>query len=653
MNTMRHYRRFLLLLAMLSAATSEMAQTDSLKDCNAFANRNCDIVYLLPSKEICETGEDLWFKAYLMDKQTLALSDKSQTLYLQVRNEKGEVIWSEKYPLMAGRGDGHIYIGENWQQGEYYMEGYTRSSFTADSTTNTHPRRIRVVERVTQMDSISAETVKSDSIQRLTAKHRFDLFPEGGHLVDGINCVMAFKATYGKGFPDDVTGKILEDGKEIASFISVHDGMGKFALTPRQGKDYKVVLTDGRTYSLPAIERTGMALRVLRNNNTSVTMLVSSSDSLPHPFTVFAKQRGVPCCSARGIVKGQQIVRLPIDRFPLQGITEITLSDENDYPVAERLVYVNPTQQLNITVSTDRQQYNRRDEGKVCLKVTDSSGLPLKAELAVSIFDKAYLYLPGHENILSHCHLSEEIRGNIFNPTYYFDERNEDRLQALDLLLMTQGWRSYVWNEKPIKGRQVLTDGLYGKETTSNKLTNKMQLISAFSLRSDSCFILTDSIGCFEITPDQNNASVTINAKKADYYTSYGASTAETVNSTASNIPLSSASSESSVLTAEIGSNRLTKITGLTGGARYAMNLQLECTPVALSANVIDVSVNCGTVPAMKQQMDMSGPTGTATVLNYFCEFKNGDSNTELTVKIAAEEAITVKTTRFTVFELL
>ncbi len=458
MNTMRHYRRFLLLLAMLSAATSEMAQTDSLKDCNVFANGNRDIVYLLPSKEICETGEDLWFKAYLMDKQTLALSDKSQTLYLQVRNEKGEVIWSEKYPLMAGRGDGHIYIGENWQQGDYYMEGYTRSSFTADSTTNTHPRRIRVVERVTQMDSISAETVKSDSIQRLTAKHRFGLFPEGGHLVDGINCVMAFKATYGKGFPDDVTGKVLEDGKEIASFISVHDGMGKFALTPRQGKDYKVVLTDGRTYSLPAIERTGMALRVLRNNNTSVTMLVSSSDSLPHPFTVFAKQRGVPCCSARGIVKGQQIVRLPIDRFPLQGITEITLSDENDYPVAERLVYVNPTQQLNITVSTDRQQYNRRDEGKVCLKVTDSSDLPLKAELAISIFDKAYLYLPGHENILSHCHLSEEIRGNIFNPTYYFDERNEDRLQALDLLLMTQGWRSYVWNEKPITHQQNAID---------------------------------------------------------------------------------------------------------------------------------------------------------------------------------------------------
>lgn len=148
-------------------------------------------------------------------------------------------------------------------------------------------------------------------------------------------------------------------------------------------------------------------------------------------------------------------------------------------------------------------------------------------------------------------------------------------------------------------------------------------------------------------------AGLTIDAKKADFFASYGASTAETVNSTASNIPLASGSNENAGIEATIASNRLTKLTKLISGARYAMNLQLECTPVALSANVIDVSVTCGTVPAMKQQMDMSGPTSTATVLNYFCEFKNGDNNTELTVTIVAEEAITVKTTRFTVFELL
>jgi hypothetical protein len=77
------------------------------------------------------------------------------------------------------------------------------------------------------------------------------------------------------------------------------------------------------------------------------------------------------------------------------------------------------------------------------------------------------------------------------------------------------------------------------------------------------------------------------------------------------------------------------------------------------SANIIDVSVTCGPVATIKQQMDMSGPNNTAsqtpsvTSLGYFCEFKNPANNTELTVTIAADEQISVKTTRFTIFELL
>lgn len=156
-----------------------------------------------------------------------------------------------------------------------------------------------------------------------------------------------------------------------------------------------------------------------------------------------------------------------------------------------------------------------------------------------------------------------------------------------------------------------------------------------------------------------SGTSVLINAKKADFFTSYGASNAVTVTSTASNIPIASGSAERSIIDVVTASDRLTKLTGLIGGARYALSLQLECTPDTLSANIIDVSVTCGTVATIKQQMDMSGPNNTAsqtpsvTSLGYFCEFKNPDNNTELTVTIAADEQISVKTTRFTIFELL
>ena len=406
-----------------------------------------DFIYLLPSKEIAETGEDLFFKAYLMDRQTLALSDRSRTLYLEIRSERDSLVWSEKYPLVDGRGDGHIYIGENWPQGEYFLEGYARSSFTSDTTEALRPRRIRVVDRVAQMDRIMEDAVKADSLERITSRHRFDLFPEGGDLVAGVPSVVAFKATYGNGFPEEVSGRVLEDGVEIARFESLHDGMGRFEVMPQEGKTYAVELADGRRFPFPEIRRDALTLRVVRNNASGIDIRVSAPDSAARAFTILAKLHGIPCGGAQGTVLGRTLVRLPGEVFPSQGIVELTLSDGDGRPVAERLVFVNPERRLTVTATPDKERYALRDTGKVRLQVTDAAGNPVQAEVAVSIFDKAYLYLPGHENILSHAFLSEQIRGDVFNPTYYFDEKNNDRLLALDLLLMTQGWRRYVWKD--------------------------------------------------------------------------------------------------------------------------------------------------------------------------------------------------------------
>ena len=203
-----------------------------------------DFVYLLPSKEIYETGEDLWFKAYLFNRQTFALLDNSQTLYLQMRNTNDSVVWNEKYPLIHGRCDGHIYIGDDWQNGDYFIEGYTRSSLSNDSSAAICQRRIYVVGQVAQMDSIITVDTKKDSILRENGHRLFRLFPEGGRLVDGIGSLVAFKATYSDGFPEDISGKVLEDGQEIISFSSEHDGMGKFLITPHKGRKYEVILAD-------------------------------------------------------------------------------------------------------------------------------------------------------------------------------------------------------------------------------------------------------------------------------------------------------------------------------------------------------------------------------------------------------------------------
>ena len=77
-------------------------------------NSPAELVYLQTNKGIYESGEDLWFKAYLLDTRSFIPSVQSQTLYLQVINEKtGQAVWQEKYEVRNGFADGHVFLPDS------------------------------------------------------------------------------------------------------------------------------------------------------------------------------------------------------------------------------------------------------------------------------------------------------------------------------------------------------------------------------------------------------------------------------------------------------------------------------------------------------------------------------------------------------------
>ncbi len=222
------------------------------------------------------------------------------------------------------------------------------------------------------------------------------------------------------------------------------------------------------------------------------------------------KMRGILYCRATGVLRDKMKVRIPLTEFPMQGIAEFTLYNEKGQPMAERLVYVHPERKLHIVLKTDSTCYHTRGKGKLCIKVTDESGKPVQAHLGLSIFDRAYLNEFSPENMLSHCYLSTEIKGNIHNPAYYFDEDNDDRLASLDLLLLTQGWRRYIWENvdsltmadgflsDEIRGRQII-----GKKKKLKELGNSEQLLQVYGPDTWSCFIIADSMGQFVLPTEQ------------------------------------------------------------------------------------------------------------------------------------------------------
>jgi hypothetical protein len=79
----------------------------------------------------------------------------------------------------------------------------------------------------------------------------------------------------------------------------------------------------------------------------------------------------------------------------------------------------------------------------------------------------------------------------------------------MDLLLLTQGWRRYVWTESNLKqiGQVVVFDEITGIQTVNSKqINNSIQFIQISDAQENLHFIETDSTGHFSITVDQMNA---------------------------------------------------------------------------------------------------------------------------------------------------
>lgn len=498
--------RLLLSVIATGAGTVAIAQntTDSLL---AFVNERLsgypsETVYLQTSKGIYETGEDIWFKAYELDTQSFGLSNRSKTLYLQMVNDKDSVVWQEKYPIENGTANGHVYVDDKLQEGNYSLEGYTRHSFLNDTIGTVSLRKIKVIKNI-------AHTNRPKNTEKGNGMH-FEVFPEGGNLVSELPCRPAFKATDDKGYPVDVEGTLYRDESPAATFKSYHDGMGFFFFTPSAGKKYRIELSNGQCYSLPEIYPQGMTLRLSGQNQKQLEFVISQSESLPpQEIYLLGQMRGMVCCVAKGKLKNNLKITIPLTEFPYQGIAEFTLFNKNMHPVAERLVYVHPEKKLTITIEQEKDNYTLREKVTLKIKVRDSEGKPVQANLGISVFDKAYQNPADPVTIFTHCYLSSQIRGKIHNPAYYFNEENKDRTQAMDILLLTQGWRRYVWNvNTPIcYGEMFLEDEISGTLTTESKkrhmeIQNSEQLIQVSGAERYSTFVSTDLTGRFTINTD-------------------------------------------------------------------------------------------------------------------------------------------------------
>jgi hypothetical protein len=474
-----------------------------------------EIAYIQTSKDIYETGEDLWFKVYLLNAQYLVPSLLSKTLYLQLLNENSrEIVWQEKYEIQNGFSDGRVYLQSTLPEGDYFLAAYTPNSFFNDSSEFKALKRIKVVNDI-GVGPAPGNTNKSGISQKPEEKIKiqFTTFPEGGNLVSGIKSKLAFKAVNTLGEPVDIMGTLYADSLPVLKFSSSHHGMGTFNFVPLSGKKYLIKLTQptvDSSFFLPKIYDSGMVLQLIGRDNDVLSFKVSQSSDLSTDIYLRVQCRGIVYGMTSVTLSRDIKIIVPLTGLP-QGIAEVTLFNDKLIPIAERLVYVNRNQKLNISAELSKGIYQTRGKAILKISVKDENGDPVIANLGISAFDRVYQNPLDSNNILTHYFLSTQLKGRIYNPSYYFNSDNKNREEQLDLLMLTQGWRKYIWNEENLgkittQEKQVIFDGIKGIMSYTDrkkKIPKEQTFVMAFSPNKDSTNVLisADSVGMFEVLP--------------------------------------------------------------------------------------------------------------------------------------------------------
>ena len=261
-------------------------------------------------------------------------------------------------------------------------------------------------------------------------------FPEGGYLVPDARNHVSVKALHTDGSEARATGHVLDgSGKEVASFITGHAGIGDFYFEPQAGMAYKAVcrlngIDTEREFELPQVK-----------SNATIVQVETETDGQIHIRSVGAKSaQSLIMVQQRGILlaTGSDSITLPCESLSA-GVIQVLLLDERLRPLSERLVFVHDTKTHGMKVACDKDAYSSRDRVVV---TTSLEGFAAPAgNYAVSVTDDKSVMADSTSAIAVNLLLQSDLRGHLPNLAYYFAQ--EGREHELDAMLMTHGWRRY------------------------------------------------------------------------------------------------------------------------------------------------------------------------------------------------------------------
>ena len=439
-------------------------------------------LHVSTDKDSYIAGDTIWLRAHCADAATHRPIAASRYVYVELRDDRGSLVRRIKLLSRDSVYSGYLPTQSLERFGDYSLTAYTLYM------RNPGPEYFFKKPLTIRPYRESRRTQRNTSVRKVSD---FDVsfFPEGGYLIDGYDCCVAFKALGDDGGSVEVAG-VVKNGRDetVDTLRTLHGGMGCLRFTPHTGERYyaECTMAGGKTerFDLPASRNTACVLKILQTEE-NFTVLPISGRPLPKGLKLLVHCRGNICYHKPW---NYDYASLIFRRSDLPGgILQILLLDKAGNALSERLVF-NRGEELATTDMQVRGSLKQRTKVTLAVTATDPDGGPAAGDFSIAVTDRAAVPSAMSGSIYSTLLLTSELRGTIETPDWYFEGRDAARVAALDALLLTQGWRrydvpelmkkEYVEPQYPLEVGQEITGRI-----SKSGLWNRKKKLSRYEMR--------------------------------------------------------------------------------------------------------------------------------------------------------------------------
>jgi len=420
--------------------------------------------YLHTDKDFYTNGETIWFKTYLIDGITHTQSDKSKVVYVELVNSRDSVVEHRRLYVDALGASGDIQIRKDIPQGNYHLRAYTKYMLNEKEPVIFQKKIPIVVQRVrpnADLEDYMGTNLRNGDSKKTNAattpfgapKVRF--FPEGGNLVEGLSTVLGIEVVDAKGNGIALKGFIKDDkGKTIKPFESFDFGLGKVNFKPEPNTSYHASIDlNGQEmkFDLPPANQKGYGLSIKNRGEDMILQVSGNTEKGVEGTLLIGHLRGKLILKRIGQSKDERAYGVKIfNKELLDGVAQFTLFAPDGEPVCERLVFVdNPHNDTQLSIASNADSYGFREKVDLDMLLTDTEGTPLGGDFSLGVVTKNNRLADNSKNtdIRSWLLLDSDLGASVPDAGFFFEVDSEEKRFLLDALMLTHGWRRFVWTD--------------------------------------------------------------------------------------------------------------------------------------------------------------------------------------------------------------